>query len=184
MDQLVIKAKTRTESGKVAAKKLRATGHLPAVMYNSKGEAVMLDIDEAEFTKVWKQATPTTLVSLDVEGSVKKAFIKDTEYNIIQNRNLHVDFQVIDEDKPLRTKMNIVISGNSVGVRDGGFFAKGVTTVDIECLPKDLPVRIVADISNLGLGKKMTIADLPFDKSIKVLSDPDAVIAQVRNARA
>ena len=107
MDQLVIKANTRSKAGKGIAKKLRAEGRLPAVMYNSKGEAVMLDIDESEFTKVWNQATPTTLINLDVDGSVKKAFIKDTEYNIIQDRNLHVDFHVIDEDKPLIKQIDI-----------------------------------------------------------------------------
>lgn len=184
MDQLVIKANTRTESGKGVAKRLRAVGRLPAVMYNSKGEAVMLDIDESEFTKVWNQATPTTLIDLDVNGSVKKAFIKDTEYNIIQDRNLHVDFHVIEEDKPLKVTMKVIVSGNPVGVRDGGVFEKGTQTVEIECLPKDLPVRIVADVNNLGLGQTVTIADLPFDKSVKILSKPDVIVAQVRDTRA
>lgn len=184
MDQLVIKANTRSKAGKGIAKKLRAEGRLPAVMYNSKGEAVMLDIDESEFTKVWNQATPTTLINLDVDGSVKKAFIKDTEYNIIQDRNLHVDFHVIDEDKPLKATMKIIVSGNPVGVRDGGVFEKGVATVDIECMPKDLPIRIVADVNELGLGKAVKISDLPFDKSVKILSNPDAIVAQVRDMRA
>ncbi|NLM01539.1 MAG: 50S ribosomal protein L25 [Treponema sp.] len=183
MDQLVIKANTRTEAGKRFAKRLRESGRLPAVMYNSKGEAVMLDIDESEFIKVWNQATPTTLINLDVAGSVKKAFIKDTEYNIIQDRNLHVDFQIIDEDKPLKATMKIIVSGNPVGVREGGVFQKGVSTVDIECMPKDLPVRIVADVNKLGLGKTVTIADLPFDKSVKVLSDKDVIVAQVIDMR-
>ena len=67
MEQLTLNAVTRTVSGKKAAKKLREQGRLPAVMYDAKGEAFMLDVDEAEFTKVWKSATPTTLVSLVIK---------------------------------------------------------------------------------------------------------------------
>ena len=64
MDQMVINAKIRKETGKKAAKQLRATGRLPAVMYNSKGESTMLDIDEVEFNKVWRNITPTTVITL------------------------------------------------------------------------------------------------------------------------
>ena len=60
MDSLVLVAKERKDSGKTVAKRLRNAGRLPAVMYNSKGEATMLDVDEVEFTKIWKVATPTT----------------------------------------------------------------------------------------------------------------------------
>ena len=84
MEQLTLNAVTRTVSGKKAAKKLREQGRLPAVMYDAKGEAFMLDVDEAEFTKVWKSATPTTLVSLVIDGKEgKPVLIKTTEYNII-----------------------------------------------------------------------------------------------------
>ena len=82
MDQMVVNAVVRTESGKRAAKKLRANGRLPAVMYNSRGEAVMLDVDEAEFSKVWRNTTPTTLITLKVDGKDYLSFIKATEYDI------------------------------------------------------------------------------------------------------
>ncbi len=184
MERLVINAKTRTQSGKGAARRLRETGCLPAVMYNSKGEAGMLEINESEFFKVWKQATATTLISLVVDGgSGKLAFIKATDYNIILDKNIHVDFHVIDEDKPLTAKMKILTSGNPVGVRDGGVFEKGIAFVEIKCLPADLPVRITADVSNLALNENIYIKDLPFEKSITVLTNSDAVVATVRPMR-
>ena len=77
MEQLVLKATKRTETGKAAAKRLRETGNLPAVMYNHQGQATMISVNEAEFTKVWKQATKTTIICLDVEGTKYQAFIKD-----------------------------------------------------------------------------------------------------------
>lgn len=184
MERLVLNAKTRTEKGKGAAKLLRAAGKLPAVMYNSKGESIMLTLDEGEFHKVWRQATPTTLISLAVDGKEGLlAFIKATDYNIILDKNIHVDFHVIDEDKDLVITMNILTKGNPVGVRDGGVFEKGVAKVEIKCLPKDLPVRIIADVSNLGLNENIYIKDLPFDSKITVLSDSNAVVAGVRPMR-
>ncbi len=184
MERLVINAKTRTQSGKGVARRLRAVGQLPAVMYNSKGEAGMLEITESEFFKVWKQATPTTLISLVVDGGKGVlAFIKSTDYNIILDKNIHVDFHVIDEDKPLVATMKILTTGNPVGVRDGGVFEKGAAKVEVKCLPADLPVRIVADVSNLGLNEKICIKDLPFEKSVTVLTDPEVVVATVRPMR-
>ncbi len=185
MDKLIINAQKRTETGKKAAQKLRAEGSLPAVMYNSKGESVMLAVNESEFSKVRKVATPTTLVSLVVDGEKEKiAFIKDTHYNIISDSDIHVDFHVIEEDVPLKVKMKVQVTGNPVGVREGGVFEKSAPVVTIQCLPKDLPPRIVADASDLGLNAQILVKDLPLAKGITVLSDSEVLVAQVRPNKA
>ena len=180
MDNLVLVAKERKEAGKAVEKKLRNVGRLPAVMYNSKGEAVMLDVDEGEFTKLWKIATPTTLLTLDVEGKKSLVFIKDTEYDIKTDKNLHVDFHVIDESKKLKRPIKVQVTGNPVGVREGGVFESGIKEIQIECLPKDLPVRLVVDASDLTLGSEMFVKDIKLPKGVKVLSDNDAMVACVR----
>ncbi len=179
MDQLVLKAATRDMAGKKVAKNLRMSGSLPAVMYNSKGEATMLSVQEEAFTKVWKAATPTTLVNLEVGAKKHLVFIKDTHYDIIKDANLHVDFHAIDEDKPLKVTIQMQVAGNPAGVREGGYLAKGISSIQIECLPKDLPVRIVADVSSLSLGANLLVKDVPLGKGVKVLSDPNAVVASV-----
>ncbi|AEE17192.1 50S ribosomal protein L25 [Treponema brennaborense] len=184
MDQLVVNAVTRTETGKRVAKKLRENGRLPAVMYNSKGEAVMLDIDEVEFTKVWKSATPTTLVNLKLDGkSDNLVFIKDTEYDIKTDRNLHADFHAIDEKKALKVTMKVLLSGNPAGVREGGFLTTHQSQITIQCLPKNLPIRVTADISGLGVGQVFRVKDLGLAKEITVLSDPEAALASVSAPR-
>ena len=180
MEQLVLKASKRTETGKAAARRIRETGKIPAVVYNHKGEATMLTVDEAEFTKVWKQATATTLICLDVEGTKYNAFIKDTEYDIISNKNLHVDFHAVDDDQKIRRVMKIQTTGTPVGVREGGFLLTTGATIKLECTPKHLPVRIVADIDALKIGDSLKIKDLNLAKEIKVLSDPETVIVSVR----
>ena len=183
MDYLVLNANERKEKGKEAAKKLRSTGRLPAVMYNSKGKSTMLDVDEAEFTKVWKVTTPSTLINLDVGGKKSLALIKDTLYDIKSDKNLHVDFHVIDEDKPLVAEIKLQLGGNPAGVREGGILFKGTPSIKIKCLPKDLPPRIVADVSGLGIGDSFLVKDLPFEKGVKILSNGDEVVARVKNSK-
>ena len=183
MEQLVLKATKRTETGKAAAKRLRETGNLPAVMYNHQGEATMLSVNEVEFTKVWKQATKTTIICLEVEGKKYQAFIKDTEYDIISNRNLHVDFHVIEDTQKLRATIKVQTTGTPVGVREGGVLMTTGLAVKVECLPKDLPARIVADIDPIKIGETFYVKDLKLDSGVKVLTNPDAVIVSVRSGK-
>ena len=94
MSKQTINAKIRTVSGKSAAKKLREAGSIPAVMYNDKGEATMLEVNAVEFNKVWRSITATTSIDLVVDGKKMPALIKDTEYNIRTDKVLHADFFV------------------------------------------------------------------------------------------
>jgi large subunit ribosomal protein L25 len=177
---MVVKANRRETKGKRDAARLRKTGKLPAVMYNSKGESTMLSVPEAEFTKIWKNTTPTTLVRLDVDGRDEGiAFIKATEYDIIKDRNLHVDFHVIDMQKPLKRRFKVQFSGNPAGVREGGKLTGHVSEVAVKCLPADLPPRIVADISGLGVGATLRVKDLVLGKGIEMLTDAETPLISV-----
>ncbi|MDR3312454.1 MAG: 50S ribosomal protein L25 [Spirochaetaceae bacterium] len=183
MEQMIVKAASRKETGKVASSKLRKTGKIPAVMYNSRGESSMLVIDEGEFSKVRKLSTPTTLVNLVVDGQdVGIAFIKDTEYDIKTDKNLHADFHVIDKDKELKAKIKVQFSGTPAGVREGGRLNTRVTQVDIRCLPADLPVRIVSDISALGIGAIFRVKDLPKEKGVTILTDSEVPLLSITAA--
>ena len=180
MDAMVVKAVSRGTTGKREAARLRKTGVLPAVMYNTKGEAKSISVNEAEFTKVWKNTTPTTLVNLEVDGSgAGIAFIKATEYDIITDKNLHVDFHLIDKDKPLKKRFRVQFSGSPVGVREGGKLSNHVAEITVVCLPADLPQRVVADISNLGASTTFRVKDLHLDKGVTVLTDSETPLISV-----
>jgi large subunit ribosomal protein L25 len=149
-------------------------------MYNSKGEAVMLTVPEAEFTKVWKNATPSTLISLfvdDKEAGI--AFIKKTEYDIIADKNLHVDFHVIDKDKLLTQRFKVQFSGSPVGVREGGKLINHVSEITVKCLPADLPPRVVADITNLGAGSTFRVKELNLGKGVTILTDEETPLISI-----
>ena len=184
MENLVLNAVTRTATGKGAAQKLRSEGKLPAVMYNSKGEAFPLTVNESEFTKVWKVATPTTLVSLSVDGKENTSvLIKATDYDIITDKNRHVDFHAVDPEKHLTTEINLSLTGNPVGVRAGGLLERGVRRIAIKCLPKDLPVRIVVDVNGLNLNEKICVKDINAGSGVTVLTSGDEMVATVKPLR-
>jgi large subunit ribosomal protein L25 len=183
MDQMVINAKTRTETGKKAAKLLRANGRMPAIMYNAKGESIMLDIDEAEFDKVWRSVTPTTLITLNVDGKSGDAFIKDTEYNIRNDMVLHADFFEPAADEKVTATMKVQFSGTPAGVLKGGFMVTHTPEVVIRAVPKDLPVRLLVDVSKVNIGEVFCVKDLGLGERVAVVTAADTPLMSVSPAR-
>mgnify|MGYP003417574538 FL=1 len=184
MDKFVINAKTRATTGKSAAKSLRATGRIPAVVYNSKGESTMIDVDAIEFNKAWRAITPTTFVELKIDGKTSlNTLIKDAEYNIRNDEVLHADFFEPAADQKLTAVMKVQYTGTPAGVLKGGFMLKHLPEVKIVATPKDLPVRVVADVPGLNVGDVLRVKDLKLDSGVTVLTDAEEALASVSPAR-
>ncbi|MCR5319465.1 MAG: 50S ribosomal protein L25 [Treponema sp.] len=179
MEQFVINAKVRKETGKKAAKDLRAAGRLPAIAYNEKGESIMLDIDAAEFSKVWRTITPTTLINLKIDGQDNKAYIQDTEYDIKTDKNLHADFHIVSGKKPIMAELKMHYTGTPAGVLKGGFMVKHIPSVQLKALPDDMPASITADVSGVEIGQKFTVADLHLSDKITLITKPTALIVTI-----
>ncbi len=179
MDQFVINASTRTGKGKKYAKSLRAKGKIPAVAYNENGEAFSLEIDSAEFEKIWRTVTRTTRIVLKIDGNDNQAFIKDTEYDIKTDKVLHADFHIVTGQKKLTYKYKIRCDGKPAGVLKGGFMVKHTTEIKLRAFPLDLPEYVSADVSGLEIGQKFSISDFSFGDKVDILSDLDAVVVHI-----
>ena len=94
-------------------------------------------------------------------------------------KNLHVDFHAVNQEKEMRINMKVLFSGSPVGVREGGYLTTHLPKVTIQCLPKNLPVRICADISELGIGQTYRVKDLVLGEGVKVLNDGEIALASV-----
>ena len=183
MSKQIINAKTRTTTGKTAAKNLRKEGRIPAVVYNDKGEATSLEISEVEFNKVWRTITPTTSITLNIDGKESLALIKDAEYNIRTDRVLHADFFVPATDQKLVMKMRVHFKGTPAGVLKGGFKKERNNQVKIKATIADLPETIVADISKINVSEALRVKDLEFGKGVEVLTDMELPLVTVAPAR-
>lgn len=183
MDKKVINAKKRTALGKASAKKLRKVGSIPAVMYNDKGEATMLEVNEVEFNKVWRTITRTTPVELNVDGKKMAALIKDTEYNIRNDKVLHADFFVPADDEKLKYKMKVQFTGTPAGVLRGGFMLKHIPEITILSTLKSLPERIVIEVTGMNIGDTFKVKDLKLGKDVEILTDSEAELVSISPAR-
>jgi len=183
MSTLTLNAKTRTTTGKTAAKKLREVGSIPAVMYNDKGEATMLEVNEVEFNKIWRTITPTTSIKLVVDGKENVALIKDAEYNIRTDRVLHADFFVPAADQKLVMNIKVHFQGTPAGVLKGGFKKERNNQIKIRAVIADLPETITADISKINASEALRVKDLDLGNKVEVLTDANLPLVTVAPAR-
>jgi large subunit ribosomal protein L25 len=183
MSKQTLNAKTRTVTGKRAAKNLRKEGRIPAVVYNSKGEATSIEVDEVEFNKIWRTITPTTSINLVVDGKESLALIKDAEYNIRNDKVLHADFFVPDADQKLVTTIKIHYTGTPAGVLKGGFKKERNNIIKIKACIADLPETITADISKINVSEALRVKDLSLDKKVEILTSQDLPLVTVSPAR-
>jgi len=184
MSKVVLQAKNRQKSGSAESRRMRRNGRIPAVIYGRSGKSVSIDLDAVEFTKGTKGISESTIVKVDVDGKSYDAFVKDTQRNIIDGNILHIDFYEVESGVVLRAKVSIILHGNPVGVREGGMLENPLHEIEIECLPKDLPERIELDISGLKANQSIHVRDIPLASEVKLISNPDQVVALVKFAKA
>ena len=182
MEKLVIAATARAETGKKAARKLREVGRIPAVVYNSKGEATWVSVDEAEFNKVWRAITATTVITLDVDGTKCDALIKDTEYNIRTDKVLHADFFTPDADQKIYAKLKVHTVGTPAGVLKGGFMLRHLPYVELKATLANLPARIEANVQKINIGESFCVKDLGLS-NVDLITDENTELVSVAPAR-
>jgi large subunit ribosomal protein L25 len=177
MEKVVLKATRREALGrKVGA--LRRAGKLPAVLYGHgiKSTPIMLDAHEA--TLRLSQLTSSSLVMIEVDGTEYPALVREKQKDYIKNRLLHLDFQVISMTEKITTKVGIELTGTAPAVK--AFNAVIVTVLhelEIECMPGDLPARVVIDISGLAeIGAAIHLRDVVISDRVKILGDPGETI--------
>ena len=184
MAQVVLQAKNRKISGSSESRRIRHSGRIPAVLYGRSGKAISVDLDAQEFVQGTKGISESTIVKVDLEGKSYDAFIKDTQRNILDGKILHIDFYEVESGVLLRARVQLILQGNPIGVREGGIFENPVHEIEVECLPKDLPERIEIDISNLKINQSLHVRDIPLAAGIRLISAADRVVALVKFAKA
>jgi large subunit ribosomal protein L25 len=183
MGKVVLQAKNRQKEGSAESRRIRKSGRIPAVLYGRSGKAVSIDLDASEFIKGTKGISESTIVNINVDGKAYDAFVKDAQRNILDGNILHIDFYEVESGVALRAKVSLVMQGNPIGVREGGMLETPLHEIEVECLPKDLPERIEIDISGLKANHSIHVRDIPLAQGVRLLSNPDQVVALVKFAK-
>lgn len=176
-----VEAKLREASDKNAARRLRTTGMIPAVLYGAKKDPRAIAVDPKQILKILRSASGhNTIFEINVEGEQDKAMVVDWQYEPLKGSLLHVDLKRIAMDQTMRLSVPVRTVGEAKGAKEeGGLLDLVLREIQIECLPADIPSHISVDVTNLGRGEAIRVADLPRSASIKYLNDPDATVVHI-----
>ncbi|MCX6249730.1 MAG: 50S ribosomal protein L25/general stress protein Ctc [Bacteroidetes bacterium] len=170
----------RAYVGKKDAKKHRAEGKIPCVLYGGK-EQIHFTADDKQFRKII--FTPeVSLVNLHIGDDVHETIIQDVQYHPVTDKILHVDFLQILPDKPVIIGVPVEVEGTAPGVLKGGRFITKMRKLKIKALAKDLPDSILLNISELDIGDSIKVSNVTRE-NITFLDSPNNVIVGVRTAR-
>lgn len=179
MSEVAFKAEKRTVSGTKAARRLRREKIVPAVLY-SEGGNCNIQLDETSFEYMLGQhASEHLMVALELDGKTVHALLKEVQHHPITAEVVHADFQEVDMNKPVHVEVPVELIGEAAGVKAGGVLEALHHTIEIECLPMDLPEVIEVDVSGLQVGDTLTVGELTLDSKLKVLTAGDIGVAGI-----
>jgi len=176
-----LEAASREATSKNAARRVRISGQVPAVVYGAGKDSQTVSVDPRHVKRIlYSETGHNTIVDLKLPGEMTKAMIVDWQYEPIKGGLLHVDFKRIAMDKVLRVSVPILLMGEAPGVKlEGGILEQILREVEIECLPADIPGHIDVDVSALAFGQMIRVEDLPHDAKLKFLTDANQMVAHV-----
>jgi len=181
MERITLHAEKRENTGKGAARSLRRSGVVPAVLYRG-GSSTPIKINAKELT-TFMRATAGEQVMVDLQftdGDKKLALMKEYQVDPLKGELLHTDFFEVSLTEEIRVTVHVTTTGEPIGVkRDGGILQHGVREIEIQCLPDRVPGHIEVDVSGLETGKSIHVGDLPLGEGIEVLTDAGELIATV-----
>lgn len=180
MEKVVINAVKRTVTGKQVGV-LRRAGKLPGVIYGHKVDPIAITMDLKQSTHILNIATSSSIIQIDLEGVEYSTLVREKQKDYLKNRFIHIDFQAVSQTEKIKAEVGIEFVGIAPAVKDfSGVIVEGITAIEVEALPKDLPERFIVDISQLAeIGNAIYIKDLSVPSSVEVLSSLEDMIVMV-----
>jgi large subunit ribosomal protein L25 len=180
MEEVVLKASHRTVLGK-QVKAIRREGKLPAVIYGHNFDPIVIELDLRDTSRNLMGLAPSTLVTVDVEGTQHRTLVREKQRNKLTGTLLHVDFLAVSMTEVLRSQVYLELVGVSPAIKDlDGVLVTGMDEVEVECLPQNLPERILVDISGLKeIGDGIYVRDLAVPEGVQILEEPDTMLVLV-----
>lgn len=172
-----LKVAGRTAGKKCETKKIRREGNIPAVLYSLGKRGSEFAVDGGEFRKFLNTLEPGTLSSkiftLDLDGKAIRAILKDIQYEITTYNIIHLDFEQLHDDSPV--KINIPIKCinvvDCIGLKLGGVVRQVIRHLKVRCLPRNIPTHFELDVQNLGLGHSLKLEDIAVPESVSPIGD-------------
>ena len=170
----------RAEYGKKAAKALRAENMIPCNLYGC-GQNCTFTVSVADVRKLI-YSPDTQIVALTIGETKTNAVVKEMQFHPISGDTLHIDFLAVDESKPVVVEIPVQLNGLAEGVKAGGKLVQRMRKMKVQGIYTAFPDRINIDVTTLGLGKKVAVADVQIE-GLKMVNPADACVAEVKATR-
>jgi large subunit ribosomal protein L25 len=171
----------RDELGSRANKRLRDRGELPGVIYGHKEAVVPIKMNRKQVVTHLNKGVH--LFELSLDGRAENVLIKDVQYDALGIDVLHVDFTRVDLNERVTLTLALELKGEPRGEKEGAVLQQVMSELEVECLVTEIPERIVQDVSHMEKDSVLHVSDLKLPPGVKVLNDPEQIVAQVREIR-
>ncbi len=175
MSDLRIIAEPRTKFGGNTSRMLRAEGRVPGVLYGHGEASIPFHVKELDLRSLI-YTNETHVVSLAIGGSETRCILRDSQFDPISDRVVHVDFLILHAGEKIKVDVPVTLSGTAIGARDGGIIDFILHKVTIDVLPDSIPEHIDVDISNLAIGQSIHIRDLVKTDKYVIVGDETSII--------
>jgi large subunit ribosomal protein L25 len=175
---------------KNAAKNLRLTGVVPAVIYHKGEETIAISVNELALKKLVHSAESHIIDLQFPDGKIKRSFIKDVQFHPVTDRIIHTDFQLFSSEEIIELEVPVSVSGESAGVEKGGKLLIIRHALTIKGKPEDMPDHLIVDVTALEIGHSIHVKEIPMEaySGLQIMDDPDApvitVLASKKDAEA
>ena len=184
MERVVIKATKRDVIGKKVSQ-LRREGKMPGVVYGHHIEPIAIVMDAREVTRAMIGLTPSSIVTLDIDGEDHAALIRERQRDYLRNKFIHIDFQAVSRTEKIRARIETVLEGTAPAVKNyNGIVLHEKEYIEVEALPEHLPERFILDISKLErIGDMIRISDMDIADDVTVFDDANDVIVSISGVK-
>jgi large subunit ribosomal protein L25 len=186
-NELSVPAEVRDSRGKNEARRTRRAGKIPAVVYGAFKDPVAVAVDPRSIVSIIHSKTGyNTIFNLDITGGeTTPVMVVDHQFDPLKGNLIHADFKRIDLTKRIRVSIPVVTTGEAKGIKlQGGLLELINRSVEVECLPNEIPENFTIDVTELMIGQSIRAGEIPMDGSIKLVSAPESVLAHVVALRA
>ncbi len=178
MAELTLRTESRSPSGTRAARRLRAEGKLPAVIYGRGSEPVHVVVDRRELRAVLTtDAGANALINIDIEGEQRLTLVKSLQRDPVRSNVTHVDFILVSRTETVTVEVPVVLEGESRAItNEGGLIDQALYSLTISARPGDIPDALTIDVSELTVGGAIRVGDLPLPAGVTTDLDPEDVV--------
>lgn len=177
-----LSARQREAAGKGAARKARAAGRVPAVIYGHGEQTRPVSVDAHELEMLFSRVHyENTVLELEIEGdrAPVKVLVREVQSHAFKRTVLHVDFYQIHADEQVTVEVPIRLHGSAPGVKAAGILMHNITELEVRCLPDQIPDYIEVDISSLQIGDSVHVGDLKLPEGVVPELEADRVVCSV-----